>query len=209
VREILNFAVNKYNDLNYLAHILLSGNFPQIQVGNFIGDFVKGNAHTKYPRKIAKGIILHRKIDDFTDNHSTIKQLKELLRPQFGRYSGIVGDMYFDYFLALNFKNYSRISLNWFACRFYLYLLLNYKYLPQKVKNFVFHFIFSNRLGKYATTDGLRSSLDIMARHKIPALNADEIIVFLDNNHYEIEMLFFDFFPSIKNFIAHETKNIN
>ena len=35
--------------MNYLAHIYFSGKNRKVAVGNFIGDFVKGNSYDKYP----------------------------------------------------------------------------------------------------------------------------------------------------------------
>ena len=48
--------------MNYLAHIFLSGNDRCIQIGNFIGDGVKGDGYKQYPRKFQQGILLHREI---------------------------------------------------------------------------------------------------------------------------------------------------
>jgi len=195
--------------MNYLAHILLSGGNSKIQIGNFIGDFVKGNAYKRYPSQIAKGIMLHRKIDEYTDSHEVIKELKTLLRPEFGRYSGIIADMYFDHFLAIHFSSFSSVSLKRFARKFYLFTLLNYKYLPEKVKNFISHFIGSDRLRKYSTIEGLRNSLEIMTYHKIPALEPNKIISFLKKNYSDIDSLFLQFFPDINNFVREELKKQN
>ncbi len=188
--------INSQN-LNYLAHIFLSGSHPQIQIGNFIGDFVKGNAFQNFPKKMAFGIQLHRKIDHFTDTNETVKELKSLIRPEFGRYSGIIADMYLDHFLAVHFRNYSKISLNHFAFHFYVYALLYYRHLPPRVKGFIFHFIFTNRLGKYATTEGLKQSLEIMTYHKVPALQPEKIIQFLETNRQTIENLCLTYFAEV------------
>ena len=194
---LLLFYIKNLN-LNYLAHIFLSGNDHQLQIGNFIGDFVKGSKYTTYPDRIQKGIILHRKIDSFTDSHVIVKETILLLRPTFGRYSGIITDMYFDYFLAVNFQTYStQKSLNLFAFKFYFSAFLNYNHLPFKVKRFIFHFISSNRLSRYASLDGLRSSLVIMAGYRIPALDPDRTIAYLIENHDELEHKFHQFFPDI------------
>ena len=192
--------------LNYLAHIFLSGNDHKLQIGNFIGDFVKGSKFNAYPAGIRKGIILHRKIDSFTDSHLVVKETVMLLRPAFGRYSGIIADMYFDYFLAINFSTYSsQKSLYLFAHRFYFFAFLNYNHLPIKVKRFIFHFISSNRLYKYASLDGLRRSLEIMAGYKIPALDPDKTIAFLMENHDELEHKFHQFFPDLIKYVKVET----
>jgi acyl carrier protein phosphodiesterase len=159
---LVTFVQNLIEVLNYLSHIFLSKNDFQIQIGNFIGDFVKGSQLNDFPPAIKIGIILHRKIDHFTDNHTIVKETKMFLRPTFGRYSGIILDMYFDYFLAKNFKEYSSgKSLKFFAFKFYISAIANYKYLPIRVKGFIFHFIFTNRLYKYSSIDGLEQSLEM------------------------------------------------
>ena len=48
--------------MNYLAHIFLSGSNRKVQLGNFVGDAVKGSSYKNYPPDIAKGIQLHRAI---------------------------------------------------------------------------------------------------------------------------------------------------
>ena len=42
--------------MNYLAHIFLSGSNRKVQLGNFVGDAVKGSSYKNYPPDIAKGI---------------------------------------------------------------------------------------------------------------------------------------------------------
>ena len=60
--------------MNYLAHIFLSGNDRCIQIGNFIGDGVKGDGYKQYPRKFQQGILLHREIDAFSDRHPLVRE---------------------------------------------------------------------------------------------------------------------------------------
>ena len=55
--------------MNYLAHLLLSGNDEDVIFGNFIGDAIKGKQYQDYSGSIQKGILLHRQIDTFTDSH--------------------------------------------------------------------------------------------------------------------------------------------
>ncbi len=37
--------------MNYLAHILLSGDNPEIIIGNFMADSIKGKQYKIYPNK--------------------------------------------------------------------------------------------------------------------------------------------------------------
>ena len=192
---------NVYSVLNYLAHIYLSGFSLSVQTGNFIGDFVKGKQMDAYPSKMRQGIVMHRKIDHYTDQHPVVKELVQLLRPEFGRYSAIVADMYFDYFLAKNFKVITGgRSLILFVYRFYVGALLRYWLLPERVRGFIFHFIGTNRLGKYAHADGLQDSLEIMARYKVSALDPHKIVQYLKANEMALEKYFDDFFPDLQKY---------
>ena len=71
--------------MNYLAHIFLSGSNRKVQLGNFVGDAVKGSSYKNYLPDIAKGIQLHRAIDDYTDHHPAVCEVVHRLQPEFGR----------------------------------------------------------------------------------------------------------------------------
>lgn len=160
-------------------------------VGNFIGDFVKGNSYDKYPLSFQEGILLHREIDHFTDNHPIFRETLDLIRPSFGRYSGIMADMYYDYLLASDFERYSNgQSLGKFASNFYISALLYYRWLPKKVKGFIFHFIRTNRLKEYANYDGLQHSLKIMSIYNSTAINPTLGIEVLAANEVQLRSLF-------------------
>ena len=86
--------------MNYLGHASFSGLNPNILIGNMLGDFVKGKNYTKYPAEIAQGIQYHRLIDEYTDNHKSIKAATKILREDGVRYAGVFIDIFFDHFLA-------------------------------------------------------------------------------------------------------------
>ena len=69
--------------MNYLAHVFLSGSNRKVQLGNFVGDAVKGSSYKNYPPDIAKGIQLHRAIDDYTDRHPAVCEVVHRLQPEF------------------------------------------------------------------------------------------------------------------------------
>lgn len=196
--------------MNYLAHIFLSGDNPSRKVGNFIGDFVKGKQYQNYPSEIRKGIVLHRRIDHFTDNHIVVKEAVQLLRSTFGRYSAIVLDLYFDYILANNIACYApNSSLTRIARSFYVSATLRYWYLPKKVRKFIWHFIITNRLEKYKTLEGLEESLKIMASFKTPHISPEEAIFFLKENRVWIENSFHQFFPELITYVADCEKELS
>jgi len=150
--------------MNFLAHIYLSGPSPKTQLGNFIGDFVKGNRHREFPHQVEQGILLHRKIDYFTDLHKDVKMCNEKLRYGYGKYAGIVTDIFFDHFLASNWEEYSTVSLKTFTGRFHSVLLSNYHILPLRVKIFLPFLIRNKRLESYASLEGIEGALETMGR---------------------------------------------
>ena len=46
--------------MNYLGHLVLSGENEDVLFGNFIADVVKGNSYHNFNNSIQKGILLHR-----------------------------------------------------------------------------------------------------------------------------------------------------
>src|SRR5689334_2451375 len=93
--------------MNYLAHAFLSFGDTEILVGNMIADHIKGKlALEKYPERIRKGVMLHRKIDEFTDQHPATQRAKVWFRGDYGLYSGAVMDTLYDHFLANDPKHF-------------------------------------------------------------------------------------------------------
>ena len=80
--------------MNYLGHLYITRNYPELTYGNFIGDFIKGKKVDLLPKLDGKGVRLHRSIDFFTDQHDLTRKVKRYFSPQFGILSGILVDMY-------------------------------------------------------------------------------------------------------------------
>jgi len=176
--------------MNYLAHIFLSGSDKKMQFGNFIADAVKGSSYNKYPPAIRDGILLHRAIDSFTDTHPAVKEYIRMMRPYFGRYSGILLDIFFDYILASRFNEYSGISLQHYTKRFYLTIIWNIRWLPAAIKRFILHFIMTDRLCKYETIEGIKNSLKIMEKADRLKISAEKATEYLIRHEQEIQTVF-------------------
>ena len=145
--------------MNYLAHIYLSGNNDNLIIGNFIADFIRGNNYKYLPLEIQKGIILHRKIDSFTDEHPIVRISKRRLHERYGHYDGIIIDILYDFFLAKNWSNYSDKSLLKTESDFIKLMNNNLDLLPEKVKKILPYIKKENWLSNYATYEGIEKSL--------------------------------------------------
>jgi len=190
--------------MNYLAHLYLSGESDELLVGNFIGDYVKGRKYLNYPEEIARGIILHRHIDSYTDQHDLHKAAKAPFRTEFGHYSGILVDFIYDHFLARNWNNYAEISLSWFAKRSHSVLLSNFKHLPMRVQGFLPFLIQHRRLESYASVDGITQAIQIMAKYSSLPQKANVAQELLLENYRDLENNFEAFMKELINYVQSE-----
>lgn len=190
--------------MNFLAHLYLSGDNPMIQIGNFIGDHVKGRNYLKYAPDIQQGIILHRKIDAYTDSHPIVKESSKRLSGNYGRYAGIVMDVFYDYFLATNWDRYSDVKLSKYVTRVHKTLLRNYFKLPNEVKGFLPFMVKSRRLETYATHEGIHRSLSIMSNYTSLPPEADWGMEQLKKYDAEFNQEFLEFFEDLREMVNNE-----
>ena len=169
--------------MNYLAHLFLSGTDEQTMVGNFIGDYVKGNAWNKFPEKIKMGILMHRQIDSFTDAHPRFREAKVLFRSEFGLYSGIVVDLLYDHYLAKNWNEYSDLTLRTFTKRSHAVLLQNFMHLPFRVQKFLPFLIQHKRLESYASVHGIVQTLKVMSNYSSLPSKPDFVMQTIQNHN--------------------------
>ncbi|WP_124980545.1 acyl carrier protein phosphodiesterase [Nonlabens xiamenensis] len=141
--------------MNYLAHIFLSEKESQLRIGNFIADSVRGKDFSMFPEPVAEGIILHRLIDTYTDQHPIVRQSKDLIRREYGHWSSVIVDIYYDHFLAANWSTYHSEPLESYVDKFYQDLVDHYDILPERVQNFLPIMMEQNWLVSYASIEGI------------------------------------------------------
>ena len=158
--------------MNFLAHVYLSEDNFSLAVGNLIADRVKGKDLTNFSPMIQKGILLHRKIDAFTDHHSLFKECVSILFPFYRHYSRVIVDMYFDHFLASNWDKYHSKNLKVFSNEFYDALKIESENFPENIINFSRALIFYNWFDSYKTITGIELILAQMEqRSRFPVKN--------------------------------------
>ena len=183
--------------MNYLGHFYLSGKEPDVIFGNFIGDVIKGSKWKAYPESIQKGILLHRFIDDFTDNHSDTKKAKNRIRSHFSITSSIVVDMYFDHFLSLHWKKYSHQSLSGFSSGIFNKLSLYEPEMPSYTGFLCKKMRDEEWLMSYRSIDGIGFALNRMGKRVSFKNNWHEAGSVLEKNYSSLENDFNRFFPEI------------
>ncbi|PVX50710.1 acyl carrier protein phosphodiesterase [Balneicella halophila] len=183
--------------MNYLAHLYLSGNNSDIILGNFLGDSLKGREYLKYNKTVQKGVFLHRFIDSFTDAHPFIRKGSERLRPGYRKYSGVIVDIFYDHFLAINWEEYHHISLNKFAEKMHKVLSRYYFDMPHKAQQLLPFLIQSKRLVANESFEGIERTLKIMSIHTSLPDKTDFAMEVLYDYYNDFNGEFNDFFKEI------------
>ncbi len=190
--------------MNYLAHLYLSGNDSDLKVGNFIADHVKGKAFFKYPEGIRRGIVLHRKIDDYTDKHPMVRQGTQRLRAGHGKYAGVVIDMFYDHFLAANWNDYSEAELQDFTSNAYVLLMRHFFRLPFKTRILLPFILKNDWLASYRDLNFLSRAFRGLSYRTPYESNLKNAVHDLSQNYHLFEAEFKTFFPDMIEFVEKE-----
>ena len=188
--------------MNFLAHIYLSGDSRELLIGNFIGDYVKGRDYEKFPPAIQEGILLHRKIDWFTDDHDITKKAKKLVRDQYGLYAGIVIDIFYDHYLSAKWDQFCDMSLKEYVRNRYRLLDSGFSMFPVGVKAWFPYFIKSNWLEAYTSFDGLIMVFKRMSYRTSLPDHSEYAVEQLKENYEEMESYFNEFFEEIRIYVG-------
>ena len=181
--------------VNYLAHFYLAFDDPDLLIGQFAGDAVKGKRHQNYPRRIQEGILLHRHIDHLTDTHPITSELRQVLRPTLGLYSPVAIDIFFDHILAKTWDQWHQMPLDDFVLKRYKTLEINKEGLPERMQFILTHMVRGNWLGSYQSKEGIQRSFNGLAE-RVSNGAAFRLASGLLATHFEeVEKAFLMFFP--------------
>ncbi len=144
--------------MNWLAHIFLAEPTTESQLGNLLGDLVKGAARAQLNLNLQHGIACHTAIDRFTDSHPIVSASKLRISRSQRRCAGIIIDVLYDHLLTKSWEAYSQISLDNFVTDVYL-RFGNYAAMPQLVATTIDRLIRSDLLRSYRELTGVEAAL--------------------------------------------------
>lgn len=190
--------------MNFLAHLLLSGDRDGVIMGNYAGDFVKGllteEKTVGWNRDYLLGVRLHRFIDSYTDSHEVVRAAKHVVALKHGKLAGIILDIYFDYFLAKDFQQFSHESLAEYSERMYSVFKKNENLIPVQMQQMVNAMVRQDWLTTYSTIDGIALTFNRLSRRAgflAPIHDAWEELKY--NEAYYFEQ-FSIFFPELRSY---------
>ena len=134
--------------MNWLAHIFLSEQDIDHQLGNLLADPCKGRAFVGASQAFKEGMKMHMSIDAFTDSHPDFLMSKSRLNKK-GHLKGVVIDLTYDVFLTQYWHEYANISLDEFLDEFYLQARQAMPSYPQELSDFVEKLIQVDHLRNY------------------------------------------------------------
>lgn len=187
--------------MNYLAHLYLAHDNPEVLIGSLLGDFVKGSFQHQYTPEIRKGIALHRQVDSYTDSHPVIQASKRLVTPERRRFAGIMVDLFCDHFLAKHWSQYSSTSLEAFSQHVYHTLLESQELLPPRLRQILPVMMEQNWLLSYQELRSIDRALNRISgrlKRQNRLINSAEE---LEQNYGLFAQNFHSFFPDLIQFV--------
>lgn len=145
--------------MNWLAHVFLSEPNVEFRLGNLLADIVKGEQRTGMSADFLRGVQRHQAIDSFTDSHPVVRRSRARIGPGQRRFSGILVDVFYDYFLATHWDEYSSVPLDTFTAGFYADIENCPLSLPEPARMVVDRIIRRDLLGSYRRIEGIERAL--------------------------------------------------
>ena len=188
--------------MNWLAHVLLSKKDAEYQIGNFLADPLKGRPWADASIAVKEGMLMHKAIDKFTDTHAIVAQSKSRLGK--GYLKGVVLDLLYDHFLAINWDKYSSLSQAEFLQTFYTNAQPIAQGYPTEAKRIVINLITSNILSSYGEFEGFVESLKRIDKRLSPRVKEKESTIsykgIIEQEYENLKSDFELFFPELMHF---------
>ena len=192
--------------MNFVAHQYLSFKQQSLQIGNLLGETVKGKQYLDFPDDIQKGILLHRSIDTFTDSHEIVKQSSRYFHETQHKFAPIIVDVIYDYFLIKHWNDFSDTPYQKFKLDCYQLFKNEYDTFPKKLQETIFYLLKYDWFENYSTIEGVQKTLKGIGSRAKFENNLHQIIPEFEQYYSMLEKDFLQFFPLLqthcKNFIT-------
>ena len=188
--------------MNWLAHAFLSKPDIEFRLGNLMADLVKGRDRAAMSPTFLDGVRHHQAIDAFTDGHPTVHRSRARIGGDFGHTTGILVDVFYDHFLALDWGRYATEPLDAFVAQLYGDIRLGTVRYPDEARAALERMIEEDRLGSYRRLDGIEASLRRVSLRLAARTGRDfrleRGVAELVANFEELRGDFAEFFPQLR-----------
>lgn len=135
-----------------------------MMAGNFFADCVKGRKWQLLPENYAEGVLQHRKIDSYVDQHPITRASKKWLSNDLGLFKGVFLDLYWDHFLCRDFNRLTGMLPVQFVDQAHHTLLAHASIFGTKATHLTQAMIQGNWLLGYAEPSSLQKIFEQMSR---------------------------------------------
>ncbi|MDP5292727.1 ACP phosphodiesterase [Oceanimonas sp. CHS3-5] len=191
--------------MNYLAHLHLADLSHTSLAGALLGEYARGALNPALPVALQTGILLHRRIDSFTDAHPLHAGRVRALPSPFRRFGGIITDMMFDHFLARHWPRFHAQPLEAFVQQAHAELQPD-RHWPEAMVLLVSRMKQNRLLLHYREFDGIITALSrIDRRFKCPT-PLPYCRSLLEQYYHDMETAFLGFYPELEKFVLNEAE---
>lgn len=190
--------------MNFLAHLFLSCEQEELLVGNFLADLIKNRNIDSYSKGIQEGVQLHRKIDQFTDQHPLVIQGVHRLHPFHRKYASVIVDVFYDYLLVKNWTEFTAEEFIPFTKRVYAILERYKPFMPMKIQIRLSNMLDGDWLIGYSKYEGLAFTFDRMQYRLSKPEYLQGVIENLQRFEADFDREFRTFFPELIAFVNDE-----
>ena len=129
-------------------------------MGNLIGDMINYSEMKEVKGLLRSGVLIHRKIDSFTDGHASMFDIKAELRKRHGKYAPVVLDILLDRILVENWNAYCEDPYESFADWVYAFIAEEMSTVPGRVQSRLERMVEGRWLLDYSSIDRFRRVLE-------------------------------------------------
>ena len=182
--------------MNFLAHLHLAQARPVVEaIGNLTADHCRDDGGAAFRR----GVMLHRRIDAYTDAHPLMAEARALFPPPFRRFGGVLSDLVFDHCLARTWGEWhAEETLERFVDGQLAVMLAADAQVPESAIEVMQAMRRGRWMQGYARIEGMKITLERMVRRRpkaTPMLGAESVMA---SKYANFEQLFRAFYPQLQ-----------
>jgi acyl carrier protein phosphodiesterase len=189
--------------MNWLAHLFLSEPNAAFRMGNLLPDLVPAASLRALPAEILRGVECHRRIDAFTDSHPVVRRSIARLVSPHRRFGGVLMDMFYDHFLAVDWESYSAVGLEQFTRSVYADFEANWHEIPPAATETLQRMRDADWLGSYQEIANVRIALDRIGSRLRKPQPLGGSVAELERNYGAFRSDFTEFFPELRAHVEH------
>lgn len=188
--------------MNFLAHCFLAQPNRYSFYGNLLGDFIAGADLKKQQPAVLNGLENHKFVDRFTDAHAALPPLKKLMTNKRRRFTGIISDVLFDYYLIKHWALFSDQDLRQFVDFVYTEITIVKPQMHERMCCAMNFMIKNDGLLVNSTIEGVGETLDRLSnriRFKNNLAGAiEEVELYYDEFEEAFMLLFLDLIKAVR-----------